>query len=61
MAWFARATHYSREHLYRLKRGDAPISDAFARAAAAALDLPISDLFLPVESPVVRITRTEDG
>jgi DNA-binding phage protein len=61
MSWFARATHYSREHLYRLKRGDVPITDTFARAASAALGLPMSVLFVPVESPEVRKVRTVDG
>jgi transcriptional regulator with XRE-family HTH domain len=53
LSWLARRMGYTQQYLSLLKTGRrAQVSERFATAASAVLNLPIEDLFLPVESPV---------
>jgi hypothetical protein len=52
VAWLARKMGFTQQYLSLLKMGRRRyVSERFALAASAALNLPVEALFLPVESP----------
>ena len=50
MTWLAAKAQVSRQLLYEMKRGETNVTLATAERIACAMRLPVSALFLPIES-----------
>ena len=51
MSWLAQKTGFSRSYLTKMRSGQKPVTEKFARRAADTLKVPLDLLFVPSDSP----------